>query len=388
MIKLNKLVLAIGLFAGFNTRAEVTATMFGTVNVGIKSADRIVLSYGKDVLTAPTESGPMTNSAIPNYDHLSHMNRTSIQSAQSKFGWNFRTNEYTSGVLELDMVDFKQGTPSTHILRVRKASFQHKFSEDSKIRIGKDFSIFNGVGPHTSNWVGGSYRAGNTGFVLDEMVYFKSIASFEVACSVGNFGRNFGETYSATELPSDLSFPSATLRIEHQFNSGRWGIAYIGSEGAKWQLRDPSATNTKANAAKLYADLNFWNSNWRFSAYKGTNTSDLALLGLASSKQSSGYFNLDEQGAFLSVQHNVTDTSKIYWGLSHAQILNPEMGLSQNVLTRNQVTRIGFKREMERGLETFLELTEFRSGYSVAVGSSDVVTATSTLGHFGFLYHF
>jgi len=389
MVNLKQSILVTCFFVGLNAHAEVAATMYGTVNVGIKSTDRIVRSYGQDVLTAPTESGPETNSTIPNYGHLSHMNRTSIQSAQSRFGWNFRASERTSGVLEIDMVDFKQGTPSTHIFRVRKASFHHQISDDSKIRIGKDLAIFNGVGPHTSNWVGGSYRAGNTGFILDEMVYFKSISAFEVAFSVGNFGRNFGETFSATELPSDLSFPSATLRIEHKFNSaGRWGIAYMGSEGAKWELRDPLAKNTKANAAKFYADLSLWNSNWRFAAYKGINTADLALLGLASSKQGSSYLNFDEQGAFLSVQHNVTESSKIYWGFSHAKILNPEIGINQNVLSENQVTRIGLKNEMEKGLEGFLEITEFRSGYSTAVGSQDLKTAKSTLGHFGFLYHF
>jgi len=396
--KINKLLVVLSFFSALSSRADVTATMFGTVNVGIMSSDRIVRSYGRDVLTAPTEAGPVaihgnmiagSQTLTPaQYLYLSGVNRTSIQSAQSKFGWNFRGSEKTTGVLELDMVDFAQGTPSTHILRVRKASFQHNLSDDSKVRIGKDFAIFNGVGPHTSNWVGGSYRAGNTGFILDEMIYFKKLSTFDVALAVGNFGRNFGESFSANELPSDLSFPSVTIRVEQTLNIGRWGFAYMGSDGAKWELRDADFENTKANAAKIYADLNFWNANWRFSAYHGTNTNDLSLLGLASSKQGVNYLNLQEQGAFLSVQHNVTDSTKLYWGLSHAKILNPEVGLSQNSLKDNQVTRLGVKHEIEKGLEAFLEVTEFRSGFSNAIGIEKITTAKATMGHAGFLYHF
>jgi hypothetical protein len=377
-----KSILIASLAVSATSFADVSATMYGTVNVGIMGADRVVKSYGKDVLAAPTEAGRESGA------HMDGQNRTSIQSAQSKFGWNFKASEQTTGVLELDMVDFSKGTPTTHILRVRKASFQHQFDEDSKIRIGKDFSIFNAVGPHTSNWVGGSYRAGNTGFILDEMVYFKKISSFELMASIGNFGRNFAESFDPSDSPSELSFPSATLRLENRLEMGRWGFAYIGSDGAKWELINPANKNTKAYAAKLYADLNFWGANWRLSAYQGTNTADLALLGLAGSKQGTSFINLNEQGAFLSVQHAISDKLKLYWGLSHAEITNPEEGLKANTLRKNQVSRLGYKYELEKGLESFIEFTEFRSGFALADSSAEVTSAKSTLGHAGFLYHF
>ena len=370
------------------TKSDVAATMFGTVNVGIKHSDRIVRSYGKDVLVAPTEAGPMTVAGNLDYDFYSSQPRTAIQSAQSKFGWNFKANDSTSGVLELDMVDFEKGAPTTHILRVRKASFQHLLSEESKIRIGKDFTIFNGVGPHTSNWVGGSYRAGNTGFILDELVYFRKISSWELAAAIGNFGRNLGEATTATEIPAEFSFPSATLRLEQKSEFGRWGLAYMGSQGAKWESRSPTQNNTQAHASKIYADLNAWNANWRLSAYQGTNTNDLALLGLATSKQGTQFVNLQEAGAFLSVQHNLSDARHLYWGLSYAQIQNPEIGLAANAIRSNQVSRIGYKQELEKNLVTFIEFTEFRSGYSAAASSQDINTAKATLGHAGFLYNF
>jgi hypothetical protein len=377
----------LGLLVTQPVGADVSATMFGVVNVGIKHVDRVTKSYTKDILIAPTEAGPLTGTALDGY------NRTSIQTSQSKFGWNFRASEKTTGVLELDMMDFNVSTPTTHILRVRKASFQHQLSEDSKIRIGKDFTIFNGVGPHTSNWVGGSYRAGNTGFISDEMVYFKTLGSFELGMAIGNFGRSLGEISAAKELPSDFSFPTGTIRLEQKLESGRWGLTHIDSAGAQWELKNPSYQNTKAWASKIYFDWNAFSANMRFAAYHGVNTSDLALFGMASSRQVDGssnpfFRNFKEEGAFLSVQHSFGESSHIYWGLSAARIVNPEDGLNPNTLKSNRVTRLGYKYELEKGLNAFCEFTHFESDYALAAGSTEPSLARSTLSHLGFLYSF
>lgn len=357
--------------------------MFGVINVGLLHSDRLVKSYGSDVLTAPTEAGEREGNI------LSELNRTSIQSAQSKFGWYFQLSNKLIGVLELDMINFSEATPTTHELRIRKASFQYTWSDASRIRIGKDFTIFNGVGPHTSNWVGGSYRAGNTGFILDEMVYFQGLGSWELALAIGNFGRNFGETNSPNAgTYSDLSFPSLTLRLENKGDLGRWGLAYMGSGGLRSDLAVSGQPRVDAWAAKLYFDLNFWQANWRLSAYQGVNAADLALLSLASAKQGSNYYNVEEEGAFLSVQHNLTDVHALYWGVSAARIKNPEVGVALNTLRTNQVLRLGYKQEIEKGLHGFLELTEFTSGYVAAAGTDQLNTYKATMGHAGFLYIF
>ena len=356
--------------------------MFGVVNVGVLHSDRMVKSYGKDSMTAPTEVGRAN-------EPLNDLNRTSIQSAQSKFGWNFRANENISGVLELDMVNFDKSTPSTHELRVRKASFQYQRSDSSRIRIGKDFMIFNGVGPHTSNWVGGNYRAGNTGFILDEMVYFRPLGAWELALSLGNFGRNFGETNNPIAgTYSDLSFPSYTVRLENKGEWGHWGLAYMGSIGLRSDLAVSGQPRVEAWAAKVYFDLNFWQANWRFSVYQGVNAADLALLGLAHAKQGTNEFNVEEEGAFLSVQHQLTEKQALYGGVSAARIKNPTVGVVANTLSKNQVLRLGYKQELEKGLHGFVEFSEFSSDYVATTGTTQVNTYKAFLGHAGFLYTF
>jgi hypothetical protein len=362
--------------------AQVTSDFFGVINVGIKSADRLTQSYGKDVLVAPTEAGRESGNIRDTY------RRTSLQSAQSKFGWNFKANDKINGVLELDMVDFDKGTPTTHALRVRKASFQYLINEDSRLRVGKDFTIFNAVGPHTSNWVGGSYRAGNTGFILDEMVYFRQLGSMEIALALGNMGRNNGQSDTLTEIPTDFSFPSTSLRIENKTSFGRYGFAYTGNSGTQWNKKDVTFTNTQSWAQKVYADFKFDTTNLRFSAYQGVNTNDMALLGLASSRQGTLFVNLKESGAFVSLNYDFANSSSLYGGLSQAQINNPSDGLSTNALSKNQTARLGYKQLLDTGFSAFFELTHFKSEYNNVQGSADTTLAQSNLAHVGFLLSF
>lgn len=364
------------------SQAQISSEFYGVINVGIKSADRLTQSYGKDVLVAPTEAGRDTGNIRDTY------RRTSLQSAQSKFGWNFKANDKMSGVLELDMVDFDKGTPTTHALRVRKASFQYLINEESRLRVGKDFTIFNAVGPHTSNWVGGSYRAGNTGFILDEIVYFRQIGTTELALAIGNMGRNNGQSDTLTEIPSDFSFPSTTLRVENKSNLGRYGLAYTGNSGTQWSKKDATYTNTQSWAQKLYADFKFSSTNLRLSAYQGVNTNDMALLGLTSSRQGLLFVNLFESGAFISINHDFDNHSSLYGGLSQAQINNPADGLNINALSKNQTGRIGYKKIIDTGFSTFIELTQFKSEFNVTQGSVETAPAQSNLAHVGFLLSF
>lgn len=362
--------------------AEISTEFFGLINVGLLSTDRLTPSYGKDVLVAPTEAGRDSGNLRDSY------RRSSIQSAQSKFGWSFKSGDKLNGVLELDMVDFDKGTPTTHALRVRKASFQYQLNEDSRLRVGKDFTIFNAVGPHTSNWVGGSYRAGNTGFILDEMVYFKNFGSLELALALGNMGRNNGQGDTLTEIPSDFSFPSTSIRIENKSSFGRYGLAHTSNSATQWSKKDASFTNTQAWAQKIYTDLKFNTTNIRFSVYQGVNTNDMALLGLASSRQDTLFVNLKEAGAFLSLQHDFSTTDSFYGGISSAQITNPQQGLKANALSKNTVGRLGFKHQLEAGLSTFLEITNFKSEYSKVQASTENSSTQSNLIHIGFLLSF
>jgi|GEM_PF-4399233 hypothetical protein len=363
---------------------DLSVTPYGFFWTSFNASSAGLLSFGKRTLIAPTEAADGSQA-------VDEKARYSVDTAQTRLGVQLTVGSKAEGAFEIDLIDFGAQAPTTSVVRVRRSVIKVQLDENIWFKLGKDMSLFNQHGPFTANPVGGNYRSGNSGFILDEAVLSGNVSFHEWSVGIGNFGRSFEELSSTgpgAYVPSLVSFPSVTWKHKMSLPQGALGWAVIGSAGARWSQVNPSAQDTSAWAAKVFAKTE--QDLWTLIAevYTGVNSNDLALLTLAESKQMNPSSNpvwahLREWGGFLSWQWKVNQ-EKYYLGYGLAHILNPQDGLKEKSLVSNKCYRLGYKKTiLTPGLEFFLEGAYYESEYLVQFNTQDTVTRSAALGMTG-----
>lgn len=301
----------------------------------------------------------------------------------------------------MDLVDYSKSTPTTLNPRLRIASVNYKASDSFKIKAGKDWVLFDGINPHTYNFVGNNYRSGNTGFIADEIAATYSFSGMDLALGVSQHGRNDStikgsnvnsnppvRTNGSTEAPSEFSTPAVTLRYDYNFENSKLGVAYIIGK-SKWSSVNSTLKDKDTNAGKVFGDLKFADLNIRFEYYIGKNVNDLALLGLGNSVASDVETkDKNESGGLISFGYKISDTSHLHAGYGIAQITNKKDSAATDALVDNTSARIGYKKDYEGGFSSIIEFTTFNSKYLNVAGFSETTSRSVSVIELGALFVF
>jgi len=272
---------------------------YGFIKASPVVATRAVESFGSANLVGPIRAYPGSDSAADEA-------RTSFQLSQSRAGINIGGADAVSGQLEIDFVDFEKASPVVRALpRLRIASVRYKASPSDTLSLGQDWDVFSPAKPHTFNFIGLYFGAGNAGFLRPQVKWTHAGERIKLEAAGGLAGVN--------SLPADSDLergvvPSFAASIAYGLGEkGRVGFSAI-------------AGRLQFSAGPTYATRGFYGVNGFFEApvflgelhaemYYGENLANTGVLTMAlgsateSRQEWGGYVTLkSEWGADFSSQ--------------------------------------------------------------------------------------
>lgn len=241
----------------------------------------------------------------------------SFQVAQSRLGVVVGEALPVRGTLELDFIHFDQASPvQAAFPRVRLAFVDWHMNDQHRLILGQNWDLFSPLGVHGFDLVGGSFQAGNSGFLRQQFQWLGMFGAVEAGLAVGLQAPNNTAAVNNVELGH---FPSLALRVAYKPSKGNQaGVSAIAT-----RLRFTDDKFSYAYGATLYGEVTAFNNalNARLEAYYGTNLNNMGALTLGQ-----GYADKDvsEVGGFLSVKHSFTTAHALHLVAGFAMILNPD----------------------------------------------------------------
>jgi hypothetical protein len=298
------------MWSGVALGGDVTVQPFGFIQTSWIGSSGGVESFSQPNLSAYTAAGnPALN---PRHDETV----SSFQVAQSRLGFKVDAPDATQGILEFDFIDFAKSSPTTAAQpRLRRALIDHRPTTDWLFRIGQDWDIVSPLAPHSFNWVGHYFQAGDVAFMRIQAQAIHSSAEHEEAYAIGLPGSNNASGVQALEASL---FPTLAYRQTWKREKNQHGFSALVSE-----LRSPSSQNYFFAGVLNGFYQHFFEdqSEIRTEVYIGRNTVNLGLLGLS---YGSGK-NLDtgDAGAYVTYKKPVGQNLSWFSGVGYAAMMDP-----------------------------------------------------------------
>ncbi len=327
--------------------------VYGLLNPRVIVASAAVESYGQPNTTAIVAAGNPVTSV--RYEDP----RFSFQAGQSRFGIWAGKGTALRAHIEFDFVDFSKSTPTVQSNpRVRIANVLWDAAPGFTIALGQDWDIVQPINPHGINWVGGSFQAGNTAFMRQQLQMFYKVGDIEVAAAAGFPNNNATNQDNLLELGL---IPTGALRLQYSLGKmGRVGVSGIGT--SLLAVPGDDQLRTFAGLAGAFGELNLGPLNLRFEGYVGQNTANLFLLGIGSFRvQEGAVVEVAEAGGFLSFKLGVLpDFFSVYGTAGIAAALEPSRVAARSqgggtAMKRNHDARLGVDFKIMKNFSFLLE---------------------------------
>lgn len=244
-----------------------------------------------------------------------------FQAAQTRFGFKTNKDKAITGQVEMDFMDTTKASPTTaSVPRLRMAKLDWRINDNHTLTIGQDWDLFSPIVPHTYNWVGAMFTAGNVGFFRQQIQYKAKVGMFELAAAIGLQGNSNGPSLGDIEHSTTPTFAARVA-----FDVPKLGR--IAVNGIYTQLH-VGFRDTPMYAVGAYGDL--WLSkttNLRFEGTYGQNMNNTGMLTLGTGLAGTVGNEIDvrEAGGYISLKQTFAEGMHGIWlaaGMSH--VLNPE----------------------------------------------------------------
>lgn len=340
---------------------------YGFILPNVSYASHAIDSLGHTNQVAPTAA----SSAINPQDPLSRM---TFQVQQSRIGLKINPDESLRGKFEVDFVDFSKPSPVQQAVpRLRIAKVEYLPTDQTTVFFGQDWDVFSPLNPHTFNFVGNYFEAGNAGFMRQQVGVTHQCSSLEGTVALGLPGYNATPTDS-TPIDSNLELslvPTAAGRISYVFDKNRVGVSAIASRLTFNNARDIQRGVWGLNA---FLDLTPIDSfNLKAEGYWGQN---LANTGTLSLSQGTLAATMKEVGAYVSARYVFTENNALFGGFGFAKITNSGQ-LAYNVqggsslgIKSNTLFKLGLEQRLVQKLTLFLEGTFYHTLYQQIQGGT------------------
>ena len=285
---------------------------YGTLKPTVIMSVGTLESFGNPNASAETAAGNPMLATLPKDT------RATFQVAQSRMGIYIAESSKARGQVEIDFVDFTKSSPTLASLpRLRIAKVEWEPIERLVLAMGQDWDLHSPVNGFGTNMVGGTFLAGNTGFMRQQI---KAIYTFdkvaEVGTAVGFQSANNGFKDASQELARVPTFAVRAALI--------MGKSRIGVSGIATQLRQAPGTaderRTGSYSGLIYADLMPIKAlQIKAEGYIARNLSNIGALALGFG---TAKVDIDEVGGFVSTKGQLHEKHAIYGTLGAAQVLN------------------------------------------------------------------
>lgn len=316
------------------------------------------------------------------YSELEKESRGQISIKQSRWGFVAKTGENTSAKFEFDL-DGESGNTngatasSTGIIRVRQANLSQKFFGGAgTLTLGKKWTKFMGVLPHTYSYTTVNFFAGNTGFLVDGVDYTHNFGNVSASLELSNMGDN---------TTTKVSGPVKTLTVDYKNDMMRVGASYT---MASLNQRVQDTTNNKdsdAMGAKLYASFKLVkNFDFRAEYYTGENLKSIHT-GAVESAVATDAKDYKESGYFVSAKYNF-GMAGLYASYGSSEADNArDVAVSASEVVSNSLTRVGVDTK-HHGVHYYIEYQGFDTEY--AMTTTTTKSFDSSLIELGLVYKF
>ncbi len=299
---------------------------------GFVKPSAIYAFRGMETLSRPNMSG-ITAAGNPVVGFVADQSRFTMQFAQSRFGFAINENGHFRGLIEADFWDPARPTPALNAVpRLRIARVTWAPSKSFAIELGQDYDLHAPLNPHTYNFVGGLYQAGNTGFRRQQLKVLIRPPHFDLGFAIGFQGANGGEDGRASDGPLELSrFPTFAARIAIVDDDLMLGVSGIFTQ-LVFNKGEPATRQAASMAGALYFTITpSPDIDIRVEGYLGRNNSNMGLLALGFGRGATLNPNgtvavlpadIDEYGGFVSARGSLGRHHAVYAIAGMASVIN------------------------------------------------------------------
>lgn len=355
---------------------------YGFLRSEVIGASRALDSFGNPNLSAPV-------GVRPGNEADSQRARMSFQAAQSRLGLKANQGPVL-GQIEMDFIDFAKASPTTTAVpRLRIAKIDWSFTSVDRLSIGQDWDLFSPEKPFTYNYVGLYFKAGNAGFMRQQIkLLHEPSEGWAWGAAAGLVTANKGAADSAVE---QNAWPTLALRTSYRLDPKReFGVSaiYGKTRGILSSLSPPLRSIYGFNA---FGEWGSGESPWSFSgeAYYGQNLGSAGALTLASASPTTSFH---EWGAYGTVRCKLSERVRVQGGLGYAHVLEPQGSLVDGFGTRsigsNGKAEVALSWHPSVALSWFLQYAYFRTLFAESGGVSDRQTVAANALSFGGVYEF
>ncbi len=324
------------------------------------------------------------NTTTNEYSELEKESRGQFSIKQSRWGFVAKSGENISAKFEFDL-DGESGNSngatdsSTGIIRVRQANLSQKlFGGAGTLTLGKKWTKFMGVLPHTYSFTTVNFFSGNTGFLVDGVDYAHSFGDLLVSLELINMGDN---------TTTKISGPVKTLLVNYSNASYRVGAAYTMASLSQRVQDAANNEDSDAMGAKVFASAKIMeNFDIRAEYYMGENLGSIhtGALENAVATDSKDY---KESGYFVSAKYNFSNAG-LYASYGSAEVdTSSDVAVDANQLVSNSLTRVGVDT-MYMGTTFYVEYQGFDSEYAVSATPHTTKSYDNSLIEVGAVYKF
>ncbi len=377
--------LTVGLFvagaiSSTSALAEISIKNYGFIKAGLSTTNKGVMSFGVDGFRAPTEAANQKDNVatVPTEDKKS---QKSFQSGQSRWGLVIDNSKGVVGKIEVDAAG-ANGSPDTAVkLRVRQANIAYNTSFGGKFFAGQKWISFAGLVPHTVNMVGANYRAGNSGFIGNELGYTHGFGNVHLTAALGNKGSSTNAGTTDTELGT----PSITAKLEYKNDMHHVGAAYITAELEHTSLAATGNKDTDVGGFKGFYSGTFGSFNFKAEYYSGNGLSDLGMLTIGKAASTTDSKKYDESGYFASLKYSMKECA--FWvGYGHAEVDKLSDYAQGNLVENTKITVAG-EFNLSEGLNAFVNVENFKTAYLTSTANTSA-DSKATHTELGMIYRF
>lgn len=354
------LVTACGFVMASQANAAIEWKPYGFLLPNVLVSTGAVESFSQQNMSAPTAA------ANPTVSLAGNRARSTFQVAQSRIGTKIISNEKATGQIEFDFIDFTKASPTTaSVPRVRIAKIEYSLDDANKIVFGQDWDLFSPLGPHSMNFVGHYFEAGDAGFMRQQLQLISKFGDIETAAALGLPSANATTKDSAIEVGK---YPTLALRAGMKKSDGtQFGASLIGTR-IETQVVDRTRLN--AYGTNLFAQFKIGAYEARSEAIFGQNLSNLGALTLG---YGYGATSIREASGWISVKGPLVDQWSIFSGAGLARVTNAsKVAVSAASPTTgpgirsNLTARLGVEHKIQDGLSFFFEDSVFQTRHQLA----------------------
>lgn len=267
--------------------------------------------------------------------------------AQTRIGTKLSSGP-ASAMVELDFIDFNLSNPTTGAKpRLRQATVGYDAGNHTHITLGQTWDAFAPLNPFHRNYVGGSFTAGNLGFMRDQLIVTHKTKAAEFTGAAGFIGSNNSTSDGAIEanpVPTVSARAGLLLAEKKQ----------IGAAGFYGQVPVSLDDKTIAWGANVFADLKLGKkAALRGEAYVGQNLAATGMLTLAQpvvDADTGNIHDIKETGGWLSMRQEWSSTWATTLTASGAVVLNPDEAAPNYTPVAGEVATLGSAPGMRQNL--------------------------------------